>query len=63
MITSILINSGQPMGNGVEWGKLVVRASHLRCLVHPSDATTKKENQGKRNICLCRLGVWSEQGE
>lgn len=51
------------MGNGVEWGKLVVRASHLRCLVHPSDATTKKENQGKRNICLCRLGVWSEQGE
>lgn len=51
------------MGNGVEWGKLVVRASHLRCLVHPSDATTKIENQGKQTTSLSRLGVWSEQGE
>ena len=37
------MNSGQPMGDEVEWDKLVVKASHLRCLVHPSDATTKKE--------------------
>jgi hypothetical protein len=57
------MNSGQPMVNGVEWGKLVVRASHLRCLVHPSDATTKKENQDKQTSSLSRLGVWSEQGE